>query len=987
MDRKLQKMLVLAFLRLSFLIYYTVTIIFRLCFMPQYNIYDISYGAVAVDYAVDMFFWVDFITAHAGSSSVSPNPSQVSRHRSSSVPKVRYRKTLQILQILGLKNKLSRWKIIVVCAHYLVEIFSLVPLELIGFAAGISNFQQLRVFRLLRIRYYMQYWMRLCEMMYLAKIMQNRSIQRFWILTTTLAITGHVFACLFYRIGIASLHAGIHSTWVVQDGLVALSAGGALVENFTLNYRYLRAMYWSIQTLDTVGFGDIAAKNEAETWFCTLYFYVAVYLVYNSIANFITLITSIDWARTKTLQKKARFAKYAKYRMLPKELSLRVASYYDFQWQTLQGTDEAEILRELPPNLSQQLHQHVIRDLFINIPSFKDLNKGVLNALSDNVEIHIFSPDDIVVDFDSVVTGAHIVGRGEVGAISVTGEVLEILRSKEVFGLQALAASFTTTKSYQARSFAEIVFLRGSVYRHIINVYVDKKDTASQLSTEASRPDGNDEVMKERTSLRGRHSTMLVRWSNSIRLIRRGSSSSDLIKHVNNTAASIYDSMKPMSRSRKAWDAVIFAGLIFYFTSIGLLLSASLRPAFFQDMKSLLIVSYVVDGIFAVDMLLQARFFGYQKDGVIVLDAKQIWQHFWATNNPIIVVLSIVPFDAIIAFNTTLRVLPTLRLLKLLHLRYFNVYMERFFETLGETTGHPVSFELSRFITLYFFLFEVCHWAGCFWILSADIGVDVFHYPTNWILQDHQFGVVDVDYTRMPAVVYSRSIYWAVSVMSSIGFPDMIPNNSVEIVTLILVMFIGYLLFFVLLSGIANLISSFNADKREFHARVDKMRNLMAYTKVPTSIEGRVVRYYEYVWSRFSGVDEKEILASLPKTLRADVVYHVVGPLVRHVPFFADLSEPMEHMLLSLFESRIVLDGDALVTFGDMGKEMFVIEKGVIQITNADRSLVFATLGAKDYIGESCLLEMTPRTASAYAVGYVDTFFITTENFMKVCFL
>ena len=67
-----------------------------------------------------------------------------------------------------------------------------------------------------------------------------------------------------------------------------------------------------------------------------------------------------------------------------------------------------------------------------------------------------------------------------------------------------------------------------------------------------------------------------------------------------------------------------------------------------------------------------------------------------------------------------------------------------------------------------------------------------------------------------------------------------------------------------------------------------------------------------------------------------------------------------------------------------MGKEMFIIERGDVHVCSADRKTIFAKLKAGDYIGESCFLEPTKRTATVFAVGYVDTYFLTRDNFLKV---
>jgi CRP-like cAMP-binding protein len=55
-----------------------------------------------------------------------------------------------------------------------------------------------------------------------------------------------------------------------------------------------------------------------------------------------------------------------------------------------------------------------------------------------------------------------------------------------------------------------------------------------------------------------------------------------------------------------------------------------------------------------------------------------------------------------------------------------------------------------------------------------------------------------------------------------------------------------------------------------------------------------------------------------------------------------------------------------------------------VEVTSKDQSVVYATLGPGSYVGESCLLEVSARTASVYAVGYVDTYVISNEVFLKV---
>ena len=136
---------------------------------------------------------------------------------------------------------------------------------------------------------------------------------------------------------------GSKKAWIYFDGLADLTADGSVVFKTTLNFRYLRSLYWSIQTLNTVGFGDLVARSEAETWFCIAFFYVSAFLVYFSIANLMEVLTNFDSARTEALMKQSRFDQYAAYRKLPKDLSQRVRSYFNHQWKLLKGVDEREV--------------------------------------------------------------------------------------------------------------------------------------------------------------------------------------------------------------------------------------------------------------------------------------------------------------------------------------------------------------------------------------------------------------------------------------------------------------------------------------------------------------------------------------------------------------------------------------------------------------------------------------------------------------------
>ena len=90
----------------------------------------------------------------------------------------------------------------------------------------------------------------------------------------------HVAGCLFYRI--AAYYKDPSKTWI-----------GSVWEDFhteSLWVRYVKALYWSITTLTTTGYGDLHAVNHDEMVFVMFYMMFDLGLTSYLIGNMTNLV-------------------------------------------------------------------------------------------------------------------------------------------------------------------------------------------------------------------------------------------------------------------------------------------------------------------------------------------------------------------------------------------------------------------------------------------------------------------------------------------------------------------------------------------------------------------------------------------------------------------------------------------------------------------------------------------------------------------------
>ncbi len=103
------------------------------------------------------------------------------------------------------------------------------------------------------------------------------------------------------------------------------------------------------------------------------------------------------------------------------------------------------------------------------------------------------------------------------------------------------------------------------------------------------------------------------------------------------------------------------------------------------------------------------------------------------------------------------------------------------------------------------------------------------------------------------------------------------------------------------------------------------------------------------------------------------------------VPFFANLEGDDAHELAERLVMRRFSPGQVIFHLGDPGGLLYLISKGKVRIsytTVEGQEVVLAILGPGDFFGELALLDDSPRSATAEAIGPTETLTLHRDDFI-----
>ncbi|XP_057326421.1 uncharacterized protein LOC130668237 isoform X2 [Microplitis mediator] len=372
---------------------------------------------------------------------------------------------------------------------------------------------------------------------------------------------------------------------------------------------------------------------------------------------------------------------------------------------------------------------------------------------------------------------------------------------------------------------------------------------------------------------------------------------------------------------------------------------------------------WFTDVIFYLDLGIQFRT-GYLEQGLMVYNSRKLAGHYMKSKSFILDLLTIVPLDLLqFQFGDN----PMLRFP-----RFFKLYrVYNYYYMVESRTVYP---NLWRVLNLIHILLILAHWFGCFYYLLSEAE----DFQGDWV-----YPYRPGEYATLTRK-YLGSLYWSTLTLTTIGdLPT--PETNAEYVFTIVSYLIGVFIFATIVGQVGNVITNRNANRLEFERLLDGAKTYMRHHKVPGGMKRRVLRWYDYSWSRGriqGGGDINTALGLLPDKLKTELALHVNLSVLKKVTIFQECQPEFLHDLVLKMKAYIFTPGDSICRKGEVAREMFIIADGILEVIS-ETGRVLTTMKAGDFFGEIGILNLdglNKRTADVRSVGYSELFSLSRED-------
>jgi voltage-gated potassium channel len=194
---------------------------------------------------------------------------------------------------------------------------------------------------------------------------------------------------------------------------------------------YLHALYWTVTTLATVGYGDITPKTNTEIILAILMMITGVSLYAFAVGNVVSIINTLDDGKSEHTQRQSAIARYLSRNGVEGAIIQKVRRFNDYQWARTRGFKPAEMFIDLPEELHTEVMLGILDETVQQVSLFALAPAPLKKRLLLLLKPASYPPGTVIFDTGEIGQEIMFITRGTVRIDStepLTNSILNIER-------------------------------------------------------------------------------------------------------------------------------------------------------------------------------------------------------------------------------------------------------------------------------------------------------------------------------------------------------------------------------------------------------------------------------------------------------------------------------------------------------------------------------------------------------------------------------
>mmetsp|Transcript_13964 Transcript_13964/g.37305 ORF Transcript_13964/g.37305 Transcript_13964/m.37305 type:complete len:664 (+) Transcript_13964:73-2064(+) len=271
----------------------------------------------------------------------------------------------------------------------------------------------------------------------------------------------HIFACIFAFV--AYVQGPDAYTW--------LNDVDVLGENPTRFDIYVVAVYYSVYTITTIGYGDITPEGTAGRIFSVLTMGIGAAMYGYILSSVVTYVSESTEPQERFRNDMDRLQQYCKNNDIPDDLNFKARRFFLHKHRGLFVTGDFSVLHDLSPELRGEVVEYIFGTRFKDSLIFSQLEKTAVGNFLPHIFQKAYAAGETIVEENNAVEGSFMITSGR--AVSFSGRNSERVpcKLKEMYGETDVFMNRRSTIAVECETFCEVLVFPKDALMHLLGYY------------------------------------------------------------------------------------------------------------------------------------------------------------------------------------------------------------------------------------------------------------------------------------------------------------------------------------------------------------------------------------------------------------------------------------------------------------------------------------------------------------------------------------